>query len=130
MYLWMKDTTDVNEVTRPTRHSFVIFWGRKWWPTLFTPSLKEKYCTVHHLHYLWFSGTLRGAWIYGTFIYKSNACPTFSYVLIKMTVLLMSCMYSLMQIRLGITEIITSHEGAVVQIPCVNVTPRKFRSPI
>lgn len=26
----LKDVTDANEVTCPTRHSFVIFWGRKW----------------------------------------------------------------------------------------------------
>lgn len=131
MCLWMKDMADANEVTRPTRHSFVIFLGRKWWPTLFTPSLKEKYCIDHHPRYFQFSGTLRGTWIYGIFIYKSNACPTFSYVVIKITVLLISCMYSLMQMRLGIMEIITSHEvGTVSQIPCVDVTSRKFRSPI
>jgi len=30
MCLLTKDVTDANEVTRPTRHSFVILGGRKW----------------------------------------------------------------------------------------------------
>lgn len=29
MCLWMKDTGDANEVTRPTRHNFVIFLGEE-----------------------------------------------------------------------------------------------------